>query len=44
MPELRVWMNGVEVAIWRDAPRTGSRLTYLPAWLQSPLPRPLPQP
>ncbi len=41
MPELRVWMNGVEVAIWRDAPRTGSRLTYLPAWLQSPLPRPL---
>ena len=41
MPELRVWMNGVEVALWQDEPRAGSRLTYLPAWLQSPLPRPL---
>ena len=41
MPELRVWMNGVEVALWQDEPRAGSRLTYLPVWLQSPLPRPL---
>ncbi|SBV37509.1 regulator with hipB [uncultured Stenotrophomonas sp.] len=41
MPELRVWMNGVEVAIWQDEPRTGSRLTYLSTWLESPLPRPL---
>ena len=29
MPELRVWMNGVEVALWQDEPRAGSRLTSL---------------
>ncbi|MCW4456137.1 type II toxin-antitoxin system HipA family toxin [Flavobacterium sp. MXW15] len=41
MAELQVWMNGVEVASWEEGPHTTSRLTYLPSWLESPLPRPL---
>lgn len=41
MSELRVWMNGLEVASWQEGARTGSRLTYLPTWLDSEQPRPL---
>lgn len=41
MSELRVWMNGMEVASWQEGARTGPRLTYLPAWLESEQPRPL---
>lgn len=40
MTELRVWMNGEEVASWQEA-ASGSRLTYLPSWLASPRARPL---
>lgn len=40
MAELRVWMNGEEVASWKEAP-SGSRLTYLPSWLASSRARPL---
>ncbi|MEG1678696.1 MAG: HipA N-terminal domain-containing protein, partial [Stenotrophomonas sp.] len=41
MSELRVWMNGAEVASWQEHTRTGPRLTYLPSWLASEQPRPL---
>ena len=41
MGELRVWMNGLEVASWQEGSRTGPRLTYLPTWLESEQPRPL---
>ncbi|MCH1909979.1 type II toxin-antitoxin system HipA family toxin [Stenotrophomonas sp. Y6] len=41
MGELRVWMNGLEVASWQEGARTGARLTYLPTWLESEQPRPL---
>ena len=40
MAELRVWMNGEEVASWQETTQ-GSRLTYLPSWLASPGARPL---
>ena len=40
MAELRVWMNGEEVASWQETTQ-GSRLTYLPSWLASPAARPL---
>jgi len=40
MTELRVWMNGEEVASWQETTQ-GSRLTYLPSWLASPRARPL---
>lgn len=41
MSELRIWMNGVEVASWQEGARSGPRLSYLPSWLESPQPRPL---
>lgn len=41
MSELRVWMNGAEVASWQEHTRKGPRLTYLPSWLASEQPRPL---
>lgn len=40
MAELHVWMNGEAVASWQQA-ASGSRLSYLPAWLASPRARPL---
>ena len=41
MSELRIWMNGEEVASWQEDGRSGSRLSYLPGWLDSPQARPL---
>lgn len=40
MAELRVWMNGEEVACWQET-ASDSRLQYLPSWLASPRARPL---
>lgn len=40
MGKLQVWMNGVEVATWSEGSK-GSRLTYLPSWLEMPSARPL---
>lgn len=41
MSELRIWMNGVEVAIWEQRHAAPARLTYTDTWLESHLPRPI---
>ncbi|HED4876352.1 TPA: type II toxin-antitoxin system HipA family toxin [Stenotrophomonas maltophilia] len=41
MGTLRVWMNGVEVALWDDARNRASRLSYLSQWIGSTQSRPL---
>ncbi|TFZ47902.1 type II toxin-antitoxin system HipA family toxin [Stenotrophomonas maltophilia] len=41
MGTLRIWMNGVEVALWDEGRNGTSRLTYLSEWLGSPQARPL---
>lgn len=40
MSSLQVWMNGQPVAAWERGDR-GGKLTYAPAWLESPATRPL---
>ena len=40
MSSLQVWMNGQPVATWERGDR-GGKLTYVPAWLESPAKRPL---
>lgn len=41
MGTLRVWMNGVEVALWDDARNRASRLSYISQWIGSTQSRPL---
>lgn len=41
MGELRIWMNGLEVASWEQRAGAPARLTYSDAWLASPSPRPI---
>ena len=38
---LDVWMNGEYVARWTTAPGGSHELAYAPAWIDSPLARPL---
>ena len=41
MGTLRVWMNGVEVALWDDVRSGSSRLSYVGSWISSAQSRPL---
>lgn len=41
MGTLRVWMNGVEVALWDDVRSGSSRLSYVDSWISSAQSRPL---
>jgi len=41
MTQLRVWMNGLEVATWEQGTTSPARLTCTESWLASPRPRPV---
>ncbi|WP_303637433.1 type II toxin-antitoxin system HipA family toxin [Stenotrophomonas tuberculopleuritidis] len=41
MGTLRVWMNGVEVALWEDVRSGSPRLSYMDPWVRSAQSRPL---
>lgn len=41
MSQLRVWMNGLEVATWEQGTTAPAQLTYTESWLASPMPRPV---